>query len=276
MLNVSHSFSVFIATQEGIVEAILMQHFYHLQTAYANNLEEAKKTLVVRSVRALQGTYPYLKPKQIRGALERMFESGLIIQESAAGYDRTKGYKLSEKAWRYFLEMPFAERANGFAERANRSSQKGKSYIGSYSSFYSIEEEEGAGSNFSPEAENKMPPQVPAPPPIAPGDSGPKRYGIDLFDAADRMKNDFRAAEMFQSQTGRPQNEFAQAVDQFTKEQEALLSTYNNDRDYRQHFFNVQRIKKTSAEISARQQTPKKGLNFLGSDHQQYTKPQAF
>ena len=77
MSKASHSFSVSIAASEGLIEAILLQHFHFLQISHVNNSIDARKVWVRRSVKALVETYPYLTEKQIRAALERMADRGL-------------------------------------------------------------------------------------------------------------------------------------------------------------------------------------------------------
>lgn len=144
MSKSSHSFSVDIAAQEGLIEAILLQHIYFLQTSFVEKDQSASDVWVKRSVKAYQITYPYLTPKQISGAFSRMEERGLIRSkiDNKVSYDRTKSVQVTKKGWAYFEENAFAkrengnsEKENGFEQKENGDGQKGNSVIGNCSSF---------------------------------------------------------------------------------------------------------------------------------------------
>ncbi len=144
MSKSSHSFSVDIAAQEGLIEAILLQHIYFLQTSFVEKDQSASDVWVKRSVKAYQITYPYLTPKQISGAFSRMEERDLIRSkiDNKVSYDRTKSVQVTKKGWAYFEENAFAkrengnsEKENGFEQKENADGQKGNSVIGNCSSF---------------------------------------------------------------------------------------------------------------------------------------------
>lgn len=137
MSKSSHSFSVDIAAQEGLIEAILLQHIHILQTSFLERDQQADNVWVRRSVRAYHITYPYLTDKKISGALDRMEERDLIRSkiENKVAYDRTKSVQLARKGWAYFRENAFDEKENGKDQKENGFDQTGESLQGSYSSF---------------------------------------------------------------------------------------------------------------------------------------------
>jgi len=137
MSKSSHSFSVDIAAQEGLIEAILLQHIYFLQTSFLERDQDPNTAWVRRSVRAYHITYPYLTDKKISGALDRMEERDLIRSkiENKVSYDRTKSVQLAKKGWAYFRENAFDKRENGKDEKENGFDQTGESLQGSYIPF---------------------------------------------------------------------------------------------------------------------------------------------
>lgn len=137
MSKSSHSFSVDIAAQEGLIEAILLQHIHILQTSFLERDQNPDTAWVRRSVRAYHITYPYLTDKKISGALDRMEERDLIRSkiQNKVSYDRTKSVQLAQKGWSYFRENAFDEKENGKDQKENGFDQTGESLQGSYSSF---------------------------------------------------------------------------------------------------------------------------------------------
>ena len=113
----SHSFSVSVACILDIPMAIILQHLIFLQDGTEDGW--AKK-----SNKAMQETYPYLTPKQLRGALERMERDDIIISDfrNESKADRTKSYFVTSAGRAIYGKEPFAERANAI-------SQKGKSDV---------------------------------------------------------------------------------------------------------------------------------------------------
>jgi hypothetical protein len=144
----THGFSVSVAREIGVNRAIMLQHFRHLQIAFVDGEISATEIWVRRSRRALAETYPYLSEKEIRGCLDRLERDDYIRSkvENKLNYDRTKSYQLSKKGWELIGLPPSAQRANreqkasaqranGFAQRANDNVTKGPMNIGSCSSF---------------------------------------------------------------------------------------------------------------------------------------------
>jgi len=137
MSKSSHSFSVDIAAQEGLIEAILLQHIHILQTSFLERDQDPDTSWVRRSVRAYHITYPYLTDKKISGALDRMEERDLIRSkiQNKVSYDRTKSVQLAQKGWAYFRGNAFDEKENGKDEKGNGIDQMGESLQGSYIPF---------------------------------------------------------------------------------------------------------------------------------------------
>jgi len=273
----THSFSVETAAQEGLIEAIILQHIYFLQTSFIERGQKAEDVWVKRSVRALHITYPYLTDKQIRGAIDRMEERGLVVSKTENGYDRTKSLQVTRKGWLYFDSNAganaFDERANGSDERANGFVQKGESYIGSYNSVSNsvitttergfdvavfdsevnalvvdsipleAEKEKDTPSSAAPLEKEK---ELPARP--TPGESAPRRYdAFDIDREAEAMKQDYRVCEKFAIDLGN-NLEIAKGmlpgfIDSFVSDQKAVGQTYNNRVEFRKHFFNLVRRK---------------------------------
>lgn len=95
-----HSFEVELATKYGMVEAILLNHIcFWIAKNKANNVHEHDgRYWTYTTVKALSELYPYLTANQVRRALEKLKEKGLIIdgEYNAKPFDRTKWYSLSD------------------------------------------------------------------------------------------------------------------------------------------------------------------------------------
>lgn len=194
MSKSSHSFSVDIAAQEGLIEAILLQHIHILQTSFIERDQDPDTAWVRRSVRAYHITYPYLTDKKISGALDRMEERELIRSkiDNRVAYDRTKSVQLAKKGWAYFRENGFDKKGNGKDEKENGFAQKGESLQGSYSSFvYSFVE--GEENTPAPENQNLKAEKT---------ESGLVAPGRDLMNSLDKLK-DFLEAQKKVSQWNR-------------------------------------------------------------------------
>jgi len=177
MSKSSHSFSVDIAAQEGLIEAILLQHIHILQTSFLERDQDPDTSWVRRSVRAYHITYPYLTDKKISGALDRMEERDLIRSkiQNKVSYDRTKSVQLAQKGWAYFRGNAFDKRENGKDEKGNGIDQMGESLQGSYIPFVdSFVERENtpARAEISETVEAEKSPQ---PPKVAAKGSAPAR-----------------------------------------------------------------------------------------------------
>jgi DNA-binding PadR family transcriptional regulator len=118
----SHSFSVAVAVEVGVNEAILLQHLVFLQKSNCPPDGDFSKVWVRRSAKSLQITYPYFSQKELIGALGRLEKSGNIESQinNESAYDRAKSYRTTEQGLVLLGEIAFDKRANDIA-------QKGKS-----------------------------------------------------------------------------------------------------------------------------------------------------
>lgn len=97
-----HSFDTKIATEYGMAEAILLNNFaFWLTKKKANNQDcHDGYYWAYNSVKAFAELFPYLTANQIRRALEKLQNEGLLLtgNYNQKTYDRTLWYTLTEKA----------------------------------------------------------------------------------------------------------------------------------------------------------------------------------
>jgi hypothetical protein len=191
-MSESHSFSVSVAEQVGVIGAILLQHFHFLnREAAKNNNTDFASAPVSRSVAALASTYSYLTIKQIRTEVDKLEETGVIQSIKGGGYDRTKSYFVTTSGLFLMKNGHLPKRANAFAQkvksicpngqfhlpkRAIPFAQTGDSYkVGynycnnSYSLLYSaLEKNKENNVSFSKKTEDQKAPPTPAAPPVTP------------------------------------------------------------------------------------------------------------
>jgi hypothetical protein len=96
-----HSFDTEHAKLYGLAEAVVI---YNLQFWIVRNRANAEhfhdsRTWSYNSVRAFEKVFDYLSPKQIRGALERLVEKGVLMtgRYSEDARDRTNWYAFSDE-----------------------------------------------------------------------------------------------------------------------------------------------------------------------------------
>lgn len=111
-----HSFDPEVAKKVGVNAAVIYQNIaFWVEKNRANNkhLHEGRYW-TYNSMRAFEELFPYLTQKQIRTAIDKLIDCGLIVAGNfnKAGYDRTKWYSLQGQ-----IELP---------SRANGSDQKGE------------------------------------------------------------------------------------------------------------------------------------------------------
>ncbi len=98
----NHSFNVRIATEYGMLEAVLMEHLYFwIEKNKANNVNFYDGYYwTYNSVKALSELFPYASKNTISKALHHLEKEGLIIvgNYNKSAYDRTTWYALTEKA----------------------------------------------------------------------------------------------------------------------------------------------------------------------------------
>jgi hypothetical protein len=109
-----HSFDPEIASKVGLNAAVIYQNIYwwcEKNAANSKNLRDGK-VWTYNSLSAFDELFPYLTKKQIRLALEKLVEAGLIVvgNYNKDPRDQTKWYALEGT-----LQLP--ERANGAAQK---------------------------------------------------------------------------------------------------------------------------------------------------------------
>lgn len=113
-----HMFDPQIAKEYGVNAAIIFQNLaYWIEHNRANetNFHDGSYW-TYNSVRAFAELFPYLTDKQIRGALKKLEEGGMILvgNYNKSAYDRTRWYALAEKGLSIYTkgQMNFAYREN--------------------------------------------------------------------------------------------------------------------------------------------------------------------
>lgn len=151
MRYVQHHFGVDMAARYGIPCAILAQEIFYWTTrnaAEGNNIHGGRAWMY-QTVAALEKLHPYLTNKQIRGALGKLVEEGIVVKGkfNKNPYDHTVWYALTDFGLSWFTPDGYGFEACGedsdepdfYAEdeetagradlpsRANRISLQGKS-----------------------------------------------------------------------------------------------------------------------------------------------------
>lgn len=96
-----HHFDIDIATEYGIFEAVLLNHFYFwIQHNEANEVNFRDGSYwTFNSAKALKEIFPYVSERKIRYAIDTLKEAGLIETSNfnKDPRDRTTWYSLTEK-----------------------------------------------------------------------------------------------------------------------------------------------------------------------------------
>ena len=127
-----HNFDINIAEKYGINAAIILQNMYYwIEKNRANEKHFYDGYYwTYNSLKAFEELFPYMSNKQIRGALEKLEEEGIIVcgNYNNSTYDRTKWYAITEAGYELFQEgkciIPKGQMES--SEKANGMSQKGK------------------------------------------------------------------------------------------------------------------------------------------------------
>lgn len=118
-----HSFDIDIAMRFGIPCAIILRHIYFwVEKNRANEKHFYDgQYWTYNSVKAFEEQFPYLSDKQIRTALSKLEEEGLIVvgNYNQSSYDRTKWYAVTDKGFAILLkgQMHLPKRANGDSQK---------------------------------------------------------------------------------------------------------------------------------------------------------------
>lgn len=125
-----HNFDINIAEKYGINAAIILQNMYYwIEKNRANEKHfHDGYYWTYNSLKAFEELFPYMSNKQIRGALEKLEEEGIIVcgNYNNSTYDRTKWYAITEAGYELFQEgkciipkgqMESSEKANGMSQK---------------------------------------------------------------------------------------------------------------------------------------------------------------
>lgn len=124
-----HSFDPQIAAQVGLNAAVIYQNIcFWIEKNEANgqNFRDGRYW-TYNSVAAFAKLFPYLTAKQVRVAIDKLIEAGLIVKGSYGGekYDRTAWYALNLPICPEG-QMDLPEKANGCALEGKPSAPEGK------------------------------------------------------------------------------------------------------------------------------------------------------
>lgn len=115
-----HFFDARIAKMYGVNCAVILQNIWHwVRKNEANETNFYDGTYwTYNSVKAFTLQYPYLSQKQIKTALQKLRDEGIIKtgNYNAVQYDRTLWYAITEKGKSILLagQMDLTNKANGF------------------------------------------------------------------------------------------------------------------------------------------------------------------
>lgn len=125
-----HNFDINIAEKYGINAAIILQNMYYwIEKNRANEKHfHDGYYWTYNSLKAFEELFPYMSNKQIRGALEKLEEEGVIVcgNYNNSTYDRTKWYAITEAGYELLQEgkcivpkgqMESSEKANGMSQK---------------------------------------------------------------------------------------------------------------------------------------------------------------
>ena len=125
-----HNFDINIAEKYGINAAIILQNMYYwIEKNRANEKHfHDGYYWTYNSLKAFEELFPYMSTKQIRGALEKLEEEGIIVcgNYNNSTYDRTKWYAITDAGYELFQEgkcivpkgqMESSEKANGMSQK---------------------------------------------------------------------------------------------------------------------------------------------------------------
>lgn len=103
-----HNFDTNIAEKYGINAAIILQNMYYwIEKNRANEKHfHDGYYWTYNSMKAFEELFPYMSNKQIRGALKKLEDDGIIIDGNYnnSPYDRTKWYAITEAGYELFQD----------------------------------------------------------------------------------------------------------------------------------------------------------------------------
>lgn len=116
----THSFDIDVAMEYGVNCAIILQNLYYWVEKNRANEKHFYDGMywTYNSVKAFEELFPYLSSKQIRSALSKLIDEGIIVDGNYndSAYDRTKWYAITEKGMCFFQkgyqDLPCRENGN--------------------------------------------------------------------------------------------------------------------------------------------------------------------
>lgn len=117
-----HTFDTDVAKEYGVNCAIILQNLYYwVEKNRANERHFYDgRYWTYNSVKAFEELFPYLSGKQIRSALNKLVDEGIIVDGyyNDSAYDRTKWYAITEKGMCFFQkrQTDLPSEANGDPE----------------------------------------------------------------------------------------------------------------------------------------------------------------
>lgn len=120
-----HSFDVDVACKVGVNAAVIFQNIGHICEYHKTNESHFHegRYWMFNTRKAFMAQYSYLTEKQVRLAVERLVEAGLVMKGNFNGknFDRTTWYALTDEGQRIFRTGPTRE-----PQRANTSAPEGQ------------------------------------------------------------------------------------------------------------------------------------------------------
>ena len=106
-----HSFNVEIAKEYGIVEAILLKHIYYwiLKNKANNKYFYDDNYWTYNSTKAFAELFPYLSERQVKYALKKLVDLGIIIKGkyNQNSYDKTNWYAITKFGYSIIQKCSF-------------------------------------------------------------------------------------------------------------------------------------------------------------------------
>ena len=102
----THSFNVSLATLIGLNETIILTNFYFSVKSNEGNENMIKdgRAWFFRSVKEMNGLYPYLTPDKIRRAIERLIDAGYVYKGdyNQDKFNKCNWYSISDEVYILF------------------------------------------------------------------------------------------------------------------------------------------------------------------------------
>lgn len=157
-----HSFDPDVAKAVGVNAATIYQSILFWTRKNLANERHVRdgKVWTYNSVKAMEDLFPYLTAHQIRTAMQKLLDSGLIFEGNfnETTYDRTKWYGVPVEVHCEKAQIHLGKNANGFAEKRK---------------------------------------PIPVSKPVSKPDLPQPQRGVDLFSAEEEPKKQDRTSEVF-------------------------------------------------------------------------------